>query len=145
MSVAVILEHLHSHLVECLQRNIFIWIQIGPFLFLQRGLGNDPSWPRSLAHKAMWEIFCATLLGEEHIMKCVTTANSWCIPCPASHELEAILLMQRITYLKVPSLQIGVFGNVSHVYLWMWDVRRAHLRRCMGVRERRWACQNETT
>ena len=43
------------------------------------------------------------------------------------------------TYLKVPGSQIGVFGDVFHVYLRMWDARRA-LRRCMGVRERRRAC-----
>src|SRR5579863_2650121 len=48
---------------------------------------------------------------------------------------------QNAAYLKVPSSQIGVFGDVFHVYLRMRDAHRARLRRCMGVvGERRWAC-----
>jgi hypothetical protein len=42
--------------------------------------------------------------------------------------------------LIVPSSQIGVFGDVFHVDLRVWDTRRALLRRHMGVCERRRAC-----
>ena len=43
-------------------------------------------------------------------------------------------------YLIVPGSQIGVFGDVFHVDLGMWDARRARLRRRLGVVERRRAC-----